>query len=31
VSRFCSLAVASTSIVLKTLREHHPLAPAQQE
>jgi Lrp/AsnC family transcriptional regulator, leucine-responsive regulatory protein len=31
VSRFCSLAVTSTSIILKTLREHHPLAPARQD
>ena len=31
VSRFCSLAVTSTSIILNTLREHHPLAPAQQD
>ena len=30
VSRFCSLAVTSTSIILKALREHHPLAPAQR-
>jgi Lrp/AsnC family transcriptional regulator, leucine-responsive regulatory protein len=30
VSRFCALAVTSTSIILKALREHQPLAPAQQ-
>ncbi len=30
VSKFCSLAVTSTSIILKTLREHHPLVPARQ-
>src|SRR6267142_5876052 len=29
VSRFCAVAVTSTSIILKALREHHPLAPAQ--
>jgi Lrp/AsnC family leucine-responsive transcriptional regulator len=28
VSRFCAVAVTSTSIILKALREHHPLAPA---
>jgi Lrp/AsnC family leucine-responsive transcriptional regulator len=31
VSRFCGLAVTSTSIILNALREHHPLAPAQRE
>jgi Lrp/AsnC family transcriptional regulator, leucine-responsive regulatory protein len=31
VSRFCAVAVTSTSIILKALREHHPLAPAQKE
>jgi len=30
VSRFCALAVTSTSIILKTVREHYPLAPAAQ-
>jgi Lrp/AsnC family leucine-responsive transcriptional regulator len=30
VSRFCAVAVTSTSIILKALREHHPLAPAQK-
>ena len=30
VSRFCALAVTSTSIILKTVREHHPLVPARQ-
>ena len=28
VSRYCALAVTSTSIILKALREHHPLRPA---
>jgi Lrp/AsnC family transcriptional regulator, leucine-responsive regulatory protein len=30
VSRFCALAVTSTSIILRAVREHHPLAPAAQ-
>jgi Lrp/AsnC family transcriptional regulator, leucine-responsive regulatory protein len=30
VSKFCTLAVTSTSIILKALREHHPLVPASQ-
>jgi Lrp/AsnC family transcriptional regulator, leucine-responsive regulatory protein len=28
VSRFCELSVTSTSIILKALREHQPMAPA---
>ena len=30
VSRYCALAVTSTSIILKAVREHHPLVPAMQ-
>ncbi len=30
VSKFCALAVTSTSIILKALREHHPLVPAHE-
>ena len=30
VSRFCALAVTSTSIILKAVREHHPLVPAER-
>lgn len=30
VSKFCALAVTSTSIILKALREHHPLVPSRQ-
>lgn len=28
VSRFCELSVTSTSIILKSVREHRPIAPA---
>lgn len=31
VSRFCELSVTSTSIVLKVVREHRPVAPAPGE
>lgn len=29
VSRFCELSVTSTSIILKSVREHRPIAPAR--
>ena len=31
VSRFCELSVTSTSIILKTVREYQPIAPARNE
>lgn len=31
VSDFCSLTETSTSIILNTVREHQPMAPARQE
>ncbi len=31
VSRLCLLSETSTSIILKTLREHHPVLPAGRE
>lgn len=31
VSRFCELSVTSTSIILKSVREHQPIAPARRE
>ncbi|MEK8034771.1 Lrp/AsnC family transcriptional regulator [Ideonella sp. DXS29W] len=31
VSRFCELSVTSTSIILKSVREHQPVAPARRE
>lgn len=31
VSRFCELSVTSTSIILKVVREHAPIAPARSE
>jgi Lrp/AsnC family leucine-responsive transcriptional regulator len=31
VSRFCELSVTNTSIILKAVREHQPIAPARSE
>jgi Lrp/AsnC family leucine-responsive transcriptional regulator len=31
VSKFCILTETSTAIILNTVREHHPIAPARRE
>lgn len=31
VSRFCELSVTNTSLILKVVREHQPIAPARSE